>query len=192
MSKFFLIYGSAKNLIPFLFSVWTIEFSCGIFVMLKVVYSCLTSTMENHQISLKLIIVSKILETTNTCVIVYPARYFSFLHVSLCTLTWMNVIKMKFLQWTEKQIFMTHDPSEPVVVGPKMEYTYSSFLRALADQLAPTLRQTRAPHEIQYTRYITYSDTLKYSFFPCTIPIWNALPASVVSVECTQDCKSLI
>ena len=47
---------------------------------------------------------------------------------------------------------------------------------------APRLRQTKASHELQYTRYLTYSDTLKYSF-PRTIPVWNALPTSVVSVE---------
>ena len=28
-----------------------------------------------------------------------------------------------------------------------------------------------------------YPDDLKYSFFPRTIPVWDALPASVVSTE---------
>ena len=29
---------------------------------------------------------------------------------------------------------------------------------------APKLRRTRAPHELQYTRYLEYSDALKNSF----------------------------
>ena len=51
---------------------------------------------------------------------------------------------------------------------------------------APRLRQIRASHELQYTRYLIYSDALKYSF-PCTIPVWNALPAFVISVESTEE-----
>ena len=31
---------------------------------------------------------------------------------------------------------------------------------------APNLSSTRAPHDSQYTRYMTYSDALKNSFFP--------------------------
>ena len=57
---------------------------------------------------------------------------------------------------------------------------------------AHRLRQTRASHELQYTRYLTYSDALQYPFFPRTIPVWNTLPASVVSVESTEEFKSLI
>ena len=56
--------------------------------------------------------------------------------------------------------------------------------------LAPRLRQTRVSHELQYTRYLTYSDALKYtSPLPPTppIPIWNALPASVASVDCVES-----
>ena len=45
---------------------------------------------------------------------------------------------------------------------------------------APNLRRTRASHESQYTRYFAYSDALKNSFFPRTIPMWNSLPSSVV------------
>ena len=39
---------------------------------------------------------------------------------------------------------------------------------------APNLRRTRASHELQYTRYLAYSDALKNSFFPRTIPIRNS------------------
>ena len=56
----------------------------------------------------------------------------------------------------------------------------------------PRLRQTRAPHELQYTRYLTYYDALKHSSFPRTFPVWNVLPASVVSAESTEEFKSLI
>ena len=35
---------------------------------------------------------------------------------------------------------------------------------------APNLRRTRASHESQYTRYFAYSDALKNSFLPRTIP----------------------
>ena len=42
---------------------------------------------------------------------------------------------------------------------------------------APNLRRTRASHESQYTRYLAYSDALKNSFFPRTIPMWNSLPS---------------
>ena len=38
---------------------------------------------------------------------------------------------------------------------------------------APRLRSTRASHDSQYTRYMSYTDALKNSFFPRTIPLWN-------------------
>ena len=53
------------------------------------------------------------------------------------------------------------------------------------------LRQTRASHDSQYRRYQAYSDALKNSFFPRTIPQWNSLPSSVVSVQTTDEFKSL-
>ena len=46
---------------------------------------------------------------------------------------------------------------------------------------APGLGGAGASHESQYTRYFAYSDALKNSFFPRTIPMWNSLPSSVVS-----------
>ena len=48
---------------------------------------------------------------------------------------------------------------------------------------APNIRRTRASHESQYTKYLAYSEALKISFFPSTIPVWNSLPSSVVSSE---------
>ena len=38
---------------------------------------------------------------------------------------------------------------------------------------AHSLKSTRASHSAQYCRYQTYSDALKNSFFPRTIPQWN-------------------
>ena len=57
---------------------------------------------------------------------------------------------------------------------------------------APNLRRTRASHESQYTRYFGYSDALKNSFFPRTIPMWNSLPCSVVSSKTIEEFKAQI
>ena len=51
---------------------------------------------------------------------------------------------------------------------------------------------TRASHDLQYTRYFAYSDALKNSFFPRTIPLWNSLPSSVVSSKTIEEFKGLI
>ena len=53
---------------------------------------------------------------------------------------------------------------------------------------APNLHRTRASHDLQCTRYFAYSDALKNSFFPRTIPLWNCLPFSVV---CSKPLRSL-
>ena len=58
--------------------------------------------------------------------------------------------------------------------------------------LAPRLRYTRASHNSQYTRYMSFSDTLKNLFFPMTFPLWNSLPSSVVSAKTTEEFKGLI
>ena len=57
---------------------------------------------------------------------------------------------------------------------------------------APNLQRTRASHDLQYTRYFAYSDALKNSFFPRTIPSWNSLPSSVVSSKTIEEFKGLI
>ena len=57
---------------------------------------------------------------------------------------------------------------------------------------APNLQRTRASHDLQYTRYFAYSDALKNSFFPRTIPLWNNLPSSVVSSKTIEEFKGLI
>ena len=57
---------------------------------------------------------------------------------------------------------------------------------------APILRSTRASHDSQYTRYMAYSDALKNSFFPTTIPLWKSLSSSVVSSTTAEEFRSLI
>ena len=57
---------------------------------------------------------------------------------------------------------------------------------------APNIRCTRKFHEFQYTRYLAYSEALKNSFFPRTIPVWNSLPSSVVSSKTHEEFKALI
>ena len=57
---------------------------------------------------------------------------------------------------------------------------------------APNLRRTRASHESQYTRYFAYSDALKNSFSPRSIPMWNSLPSSVVSSKTIEEFKAQI
>ena len=57
---------------------------------------------------------------------------------------------------------------------------------------APYLRSTRVSHNSQYTRYMAYSDALKNSFFPRTIPLWNSLPSSVVSSQTAENFKAFI
>ena len=57
---------------------------------------------------------------------------------------------------------------------------------------APRLRSTRASHDSQYTRYMSYTHALKNSFFPRTIPLWNSLPSSVVASKNTEEFKALI
>ena len=57
---------------------------------------------------------------------------------------------------------------------------------------APNLKSTRACHDSQYTRYMAYSDALKNSFYPRTIPLWNSLPSSGVASKTAQEFKALI
>ena len=46
---------------------------------------------------------------------------------------------------------------------------------------------TRSSHCTQYCRYQTYSDVLKNSFFPRTIPHWNSLSPSAVAAQTTEE-----
>ena len=52
---------------------------------------------------------------------------------------------------------------------------------------AHSLKTTRSSHSAQYRRHQTYSDALKNSFFPHTIPHWNSLPPSVANAQSTEE-----
>ena len=45
---------------------------------------------------------------------------------------------------------------------------------------------------MQHTRQYAYSDALKNSYFPRTIPVWNSLPSSVVSSKTIEEFKASI
>ena len=47
-------------------------------------------------------------------------------------------------------------------------------------------------HSAQYRRHQTYSDALKNSFFPRTIPHWNSLPPSVANTQFTEEFRELL
>ena len=57
---------------------------------------------------------------------------------------------------------------------------------------AHSLKTTRASHSSQYCRYQTYSDALKNSFFPRTIPQWNGYSPSVVNSQTTEEFRALL
>ena len=57
---------------------------------------------------------------------------------------------------------------------------------------AQSLKSTRSSHSAQYCRYQTYSDALKNSFFPRTIPQWNTLSPSVVNSQTTQEFRAVL
>ena len=59
---------------------------------------------------------------------------------------------------------------------------------------ARSLKSTRSPHSAQYCRYMyqTYSDALKNSFFPRTIPQWNILSPSVVNSQTAEEFRALV
>ena len=57
---------------------------------------------------------------------------------------------------------------------------------------AHSLKTTRSSHSAQYRRHQTYSDALKNSFFPRTIPHWNSLPPSVANAQSTEEFRTLL
>ena len=56
---------------------------------------------------------------------------------------------------------------------------------------ARSLKSTRSSHSAQYCRYQTYSDALKNSFFPQTIPQLNSLSPSVVNSQTAEELRAL-
>ena len=57
---------------------------------------------------------------------------------------------------------------------------------------AHSLKTTRSSHSAQYRRHQTYSDALKNSFFPRTIPHWNSLSPSVANSQSTEEFRALL
>ena len=57
---------------------------------------------------------------------------------------------------------------------------------------AHSLKTTRSSHSAQYHRQQTYSDALKNSFFPRTIPHWNSLSPSVANAQSTEEFRALL
>ena len=57
---------------------------------------------------------------------------------------------------------------------------------------AHSLKTTRSSHSAQYRRHQTYSDDLKNSFFPRTIPHWNSLSPSVANTQSTEEFRALL
>ena len=57
---------------------------------------------------------------------------------------------------------------------------------------AHSLKTTRSSHSAQYRRHQTYSDALKNSFFPRTIPHWNSLPPSVANAQSTEEFRAFL
>ena len=57
---------------------------------------------------------------------------------------------------------------------------------------AHSLKTTRSSHSAQYRRHQTYSDALKNSFFPRTIPHWNGLSPSVANTQSTEEFRALL
>ena len=57
---------------------------------------------------------------------------------------------------------------------------------------AHSLKSTRSSHNAQYCRYQTYSDALKNSFSPRTIPQWNSLSHLVVYFQTTEELRALL
>ena len=57
---------------------------------------------------------------------------------------------------------------------------------------AYSLKTTRSSHSAQYRRHQTYSNALKNSFFPRTIPHWNSLSPSVAKNQSTEEFRALL
>jgi hypothetical protein len=57
--------------------------------------------------------------------------------------------------------------------------------------LTPTKPRPRSPHSTRFLQYSTSTDVMKFSFFPCCIPLWNNLPASVAEAHSLASFKNV-
>ena len=122
------------------------------------------------------------------------------------------IVKLRFNKWRR---YRGRQPAGPAgsSVGEMLDELQWPTLEALRDQssllffhkihcgtmsidkdkyLTPSQRSTRSSHNSQYCRPLTYSDALKYSFSPRTIPHWNSLAPSVAAAETTEEIRALI
>ena len=97
------------------------------------------------------------------------------------------------LQWPTVTLEAQRDQS-PLLLFHKFHCGTMSIEKDMHMYLTPThsTRFTRASHKSQYNRPQTYSDALKYSFFPRTISHLNSLPLTVVTAETTEEFRALI
>ena len=51
-------------------------------------------------------------------------------------------------------------------------------------------RCTRGPHPWKYTPILPHSDAYTFSFLPCTIIVWNALPPDIVSCPSLESFRA--
>ena len=73
-----------------------------------------------------------------------------------------------------------------LLLFPKIHYGAVSIEKDKYMTPAHSLKTTRSSHSAQYHRHQTYSDVLKNSFFPRTIPHWNSLSPSVANTQSTR------
>ena len=75
-----------------------------------------------------------------------------------------------------------------------MLYKISHNLVAINPDLYITPQQshTRHSHSLQFQTFSTTTDYFKYSFFPHTVVMWNALPPDIVAASTLDQFKTLI
>ena len=57
---------------------------------------------------------------------------------------------------------------------------------------ANSSKTTRSSHSAQYCRYQTYSDAMKNSFSPLTIPDCNSLSPYVANTKTSEESRALL
>ena len=55
--------------------------------------------------------------------------------------------------------------------------------------LIPSTTRTRSAHSNKFRQFSPSTDSFKYSFFPCTVPLWNSLPAAIAEAPSLVSCK---
>ncbi|KAI8509393.1 hypothetical protein Bbelb_132410 [Branchiostoma belcheri] len=66
----------------------------------------------------------------------------------------------------------------------------TQMLNDLHNLLKPAQGRTRGSHQYKYQPIHARTDAYKYSFFPRTIPQWNALPGPVVMAPTVESFRA--